>query len=203
VLTHGFNNRLLRMELRRSLWCLSHWRLATESTPFMPGACLNSWQTDACEWSIGYIWSSSDWIERGLFITLALMLSCTLFIFIRFSCRYYSARRESRAFVPDSWRAVDRYQRTVVADLSRGLRTLKAIASAAPFLGLAGTSYWVLGGLFFAIPDRQPGSSTSSKQELHHRSSRLQLQFSWLFQPYLPTTSSARASTASSGNSQA
>ena len=167
------------MELRRSLWCLSRWRLATESTPFMPGACLNSWQTDACEWSIGYVWRSSDWIERGLFITLALMLSCTLFVFIRFFRRYYLARRESRAFVPDSWRAVHRSQRTLVAD----------------------PGFWA--DYSSAIPDRQAGSSTSSKQELHHRSSRLQRQFSWLFQPYLPTTSSARASTASSGNSQA
>jgi len=115
----------------------------------MPGACLNSFQTDACDWSIPYVWRSSDWIERSLFITLALMLSCTLFVFIRFSRHYYLARRESRAFIPDSWRAVHRRQRTLVADLSRGLRTLKAIASAAPFLGLAGTSYWVLGGLFF------------------------------------------------------
>jgi hypothetical protein len=77
------------------------------------------------------------------------MLFCILFVFIRFSRRYYLARLESRAFVPDSWRAVHRSQRTLIADLSRGLRTLKAIASAAPFLGLAGTSYWVLGGLFF------------------------------------------------------
>jgi biopolymer transport protein ExbD len=77
------------------------------------------------------------------------MLSYTVFIFVRFSRRYCSARRESRAFVPDSWRAVHRSQRTLVADLSRGLRTLKAISSSAPFLGLAGTSYWVLGGLYF------------------------------------------------------
>lgn len=115
----------------------------------MPGACLNSWQTDACEWSIAYVWRSSDWIERGLFIALALMLFCTLFVVGRFSRCYYVARREARAFVPDSWRALQRRQRTFVGDLSRGLRTLKAIATAAPFLGLAGTSYWILGGLFF------------------------------------------------------
>jgi hypothetical protein len=77
------------------------------------------------------------------------MLVYTVFIFLRFSGRYYLARRESRAFVGDSWCAVQRSQRTLVADLSRGLGTVKAIASAAPFLGLAGTSYWILGGLFF------------------------------------------------------
>ncbi len=115
----------------------------------MPGACLNSFQTDACEWSIAYVWHSSDWVERGLFIALALMLAYTVFVLIRFSRCNYLARRESRAFVEDSWCAVQRSQRTFVADLSRGLRTLKAIASTAPFLGLAGTSYWILGGLFF------------------------------------------------------
>src|SRR5450631_626897 len=113
----------------------------------MPGACLNSWQTDACEWSIGYVWRASDWIERGIFIFLALMLAYTGFVLLRFSRRYYLARRESRALVNDSWRALQRNQRTLVADLSRGLRTLKAISSAAPFLGLAGTSYGILAAL--------------------------------------------------------
>jgi biopolymer transport protein ExbD len=114
----------------------------------MPGACLNSFQTDACEWSIGYVWRSSDWVERGLFIALAVMLSYTVLVLIRFSRRCYLARHESPAFVRD-FCTVQRSLRTFVADLSRGLRTLKAIASTAPFLGLAGTSYWILGGLFF------------------------------------------------------
>jgi hypothetical protein len=35
-------------------------------------------------------------------------------------------------------------QKVLLADLSRGVGTLKAIASAAPFLGLAGTSYGIL-----------------------------------------------------------
>lgn len=129
--------------------------VSNRENTLMPGACLNSWQTDACEWSIGYIWRSSDWIERGLFVALALMLFCILFIFIRFSRRYYLARRESRTFVPNSRRALDRSHRTLVADLSRGLGTLKAIASASPFLGLAGTSYWVLGGLSFGYSGSQ------------------------------------------------
>jgi biopolymer transport protein ExbD len=115
----------------------------------MPGACLNSFQTDACDWTIPYVWHSSDWVERGFFIALALMLVHIGFVLIRFSRRYYLARRESRAFIGESWCAVQRSQRDSVADLSRGLRTLKAITSAAPFLGLAGTSYWILGGLSF------------------------------------------------------
>lgn len=115
----------------------------------MPGVCLNSFQTDACEWSTAYVWHSSDWAERFFFIVLALMFGYTVFILVRFSRCYYLACPASRAFVGDSAVAVQRSQRTFVADLTRGLGTLKAIASAAPFLGLAGTSYWILGGLSF------------------------------------------------------
>ena len=108
----------------------------------MPGACLKSWQTDAWEWSIGHVWRSSDWIERGIFVALALMLAYTLFVLIRVSRRYYLARRESRALVHDSWRTFQLSQRTIVADLRRGLQTLKAVANAAPFLGLAENRLW-------------------------------------------------------------
>jgi len=91
----------------------------------------------------------SDWVERGIFVGLALMLAYIVFVVIRFSRRYYLARRESRALVHDSWRVFQRRQRSIIADLSRGLRTLRAIAVSAPFLGLAATSYWISGGLFF------------------------------------------------------
>jgi biopolymer transport protein ExbB/TolQ len=117
----------------------------------MPGVCLNSWQTDGCEWSIGYLWRSSDWVERLFLVALALMLAYAVFVFSRFFCRCYSARRQSRALVPDSTRAFQRSQRRLVAKLSRGLGTLKSIASIAPFLGLAGTCYGILGGLFRGI----------------------------------------------------
>jgi biopolymer transport protein ExbD len=112
----------------------------------MPAVCLNSWQTDGCQWSTGYLWRSSDWFERLVFVALALMLAYTVFVFSHFFCRYYSARHQSRAFVPDSTRAVQRSQRRLVADLSRGVGTLKLIASTAPFLGLAGTCDGILGG---------------------------------------------------------
>lgn len=115
----------------------------------MPGTCLNSWQTS--EWSIGDVWRSSNWIERGIFIALLFMLAYAVFVLSRFCRRYYAARRESRALAPDSRRACLRSQRNLVADLSRELRTLKAIAFAAPFLGLAGTSYWILDALFYGV----------------------------------------------------
>src|SRR5690242_6499136 len=109
----------------------------------MPGACLNSFRTDACVWSIAYVWHSSDSVERFFFIALAVMLAYIVFVPMRFSRRYYLVRRESRTFLGDSLCAVQRSQRTFLADLSRGLGTVKAIASAAPFLGLAATSYWI------------------------------------------------------------
>jgi hypothetical protein len=112
----------------------------------MPGACLNSWRTDGCEWSIRYLWRSSDWFEHLVFFALALMLVDTGFVVSRFYYRYYLARRNSRSFVPDSARAVQRHQKRLLAELRRGVRTLKSIASTAPFLGLAGTCYGMLDG---------------------------------------------------------
>jgi biopolymer transport protein ExbD len=115
----------------------------------MRGACFNSWQMDACQWSIGYVWRSSDWVERAIFIAFALMFAYIVFVLGRFFRRYSLASRKSRALVHNSWRAVQRSQRTFVADLSGGLGILKAISSAAPFLGLAGTSYGILAALWF------------------------------------------------------
>jgi len=107
----------------------------------MPRVCSNSWQADGCEWSIGYLWRSSDYFERFVFVALALMFGYTLFVSVRFSRRYYIARGcndESQ-----------RNRRKLVAELSGGVGVLKAIVSTAPFLGLAGTCYGILDGLLF------------------------------------------------------
>jgi len=105
----------------------------------MPGVCLNSWQREPCEWSIGYLWHFSDGFERFVFVGLALMLFYTAFVFSRFCLRYYSVRRESRLLEPSPAYTAKRHQRKLTADLERGLGTLRAIASLAPYLGLAGT----------------------------------------------------------------
>lgn len=76
------------------------------------------------------------------------MLGYTAFVVVRFSRRYYLARRESRAFLAGSIRSPEQGHKSLVAELGRGVGTLKAIASAAPFLGLAGTSYGVLAGFY-------------------------------------------------------
>jgi len=112
------------------------------------GVRLNLWLTDGYEWSIGNIWRWSDWVERSIFIALALMLGYAAFVVVLVSRRYYLARRESCELFPDSIRASQPGHKRLVAKLSRGVETLKSIAWAAPFLGLAGTCYGVLEGFY-------------------------------------------------------
>jgi len=82
-------------------------------------------------------------VQRGTFIGLALMLAYTFFVLIRFLRCCLLARFESRKVqleAPD----LQARKRKLVGDLTRGLGILKAIGSAAPFLGLVGTSYGIL-----------------------------------------------------------
>jgi hypothetical protein len=76
------------------------------------------------------------------------MLGYTAFVVVRFSRHYGLARRESCALLPDSIRASQPGHKRLVAELSRGVGTLKSIAWAAPFLGLAGTCYGLLEGFY-------------------------------------------------------
>lgn len=115
----------------------------------MPEACVSLLSTDACEWSIGGIWSSSDVVLRGVFLGLALMLAYTVFFAVRFSRRYYLVRRRIHIYDPDDLPNFKRANPTLLADLSPGVGVLKGIASAAPFLGLAGTCYGVTSAFFF------------------------------------------------------
>lgn len=116
----------------------------------MPGLCLNSWPTGAPNWSVGCIWRSSDYVERTIFIVLALMLAYTLFVVGRFLILYYKHSPRLHTFSPDPAQTQRNY-RTIVAELSRGLGTVKAISSLAPFLGLAGTCYGITGGVFIGF----------------------------------------------------
>ena len=76
------------------------------------------------------------------------MLGYTVFVVVRFSSRYYTARRELRAFASGSRGTSQRSHKSLIAELGRGVGTLKSIASAAPFLGLAGMDYGILAALF-------------------------------------------------------
>ena len=65
----------------------------------MPGVWLNSWQTDGCEWSIGYLWRWMNWLERLDVVVLALMLAYVVIVVSRASYSYHLARRKNRTFV--------------------------------------------------------------------------------------------------------
>ncbi len=93
------------------------------------------------------MWRMSDLVECLIFIGLALMLAYTAFITVRFFRRYFLARRESSSLVPDIAPA-SRSRTNFVAELSRGLGTIRSIAAGAPFLGLAGTCYGMLEGFY-------------------------------------------------------
>ena len=97
----------------------------------MRGVCLNGWQPDGCEWTAPYLWRWMSWIVRLDVIVLALMFAGVAIVVIRISCRSYSARRRKEVDNASS--------RKLAAVLSIELGGLKAIASGAPYLGLAGT----------------------------------------------------------------
>lgn len=105
--------------------------------------CVNLGLTDGYESSIEEMWRLSDLVEGLIFFALALMLAYTVFVTVRFFRRYFLACRELSAFVPD-FTPASRSRKNLVAELSRGVATLRSIASAAPFLGLAGTCYGIL-----------------------------------------------------------
>jgi|SRR5579872_3760971 biopolymer transport protein ExbD len=115
----------------------------------MPGYCLNSWQTGTPDWTASCIWHSSDYIERAIFVCFALMLAYNVLVVGWFIRRYLRYRRENLVLTADSSSTSQQNEKKSVADLSRGLGTLKVIASVAPFLGLAGTSYGILSALYF------------------------------------------------------
>lgn len=111
------------------------------------------------------MWRASDLVECLIFIGLALMLAYTVFVSIRFSLRYYSACRKFRDLLSESTVGVQTGQKALIADLSRGVGKLKAIASAAPFLALAGTIYGILclfaRGLFWSY-DWSPSQTAAA-----------------------------------------
>lgn len=121
----------------------------------MPGYCLNSWQSGTPDWSPGCIWHSSDYVERVIYISFALMLAYNVFVVGRF-LRYYYTHREA-SLEGNSVTNSQQGRQRLAADLGRGLRTMKAIPSAAPFLGLAGTCYGILSALYFDYSGSRSG----------------------------------------------
>lgn len=91
------------------------------------------WQADGCEWTIGYLWRSMSTFGRLDVIVLALVLVYFFAIVIHVCCHYYLARRVQRI---DSDGAGSK---KLAAVLNVQVGSLKSIALAAPWLGLAGT----------------------------------------------------------------
>jgi hypothetical protein len=105
------------------------------------GADSDLWPTYDYKQVIAEMWRVSDVVECLIFASLALMLLYAVFVTARFFRLYFLVRRESRAdFAPSP----QQNPKNLIAELSRGIGTLKAIASSAPFLGLAGTAYGVV-----------------------------------------------------------
>ena len=94
------------------------------------------WQAGGCEWTARYLWRSMNWLGRFDVIVLALILAYIFAVVIHVSCRCYLARRA---------RGIDSASRRKLAvDLSIKVGNLKAIASTAPYLGLASTCQGIL-----------------------------------------------------------
>ncbi len=99
----------------------------------MPQACLNPY---GCEWSIGYVWRSMDWLRRLDVVVLVVMLAYILAVVTRVFYRCSLAR---------DLRGIDcAGRRRLAVDLSLQARSLKSIASTAPYLGLLGTCFGIL-----------------------------------------------------------
>ena len=109
---------------------------------------LNTWSTDASGWSIADIWRYADVVEHAIYLSLAVMLGYTVFVLVRFLRNYRLARREFCDLESESSSPSCRHGTEIIAHLSRGLGVLRCIAFAAPFLGLAGTSYGILAALY-------------------------------------------------------
>lgn len=127
----------------------------------MPGDCPNWWQTYGCEWSLGYLWHRMSWLTHLDVFVLALMLAYVVIVVSRGSYRYHLARRQYHTFVRDTTAALgktttrndagdtpswsfEHSQRAIAVNLRLRAETLRSIAYAAPYVGLAGTCCGIL-----------------------------------------------------------
>ena len=94
------------------------------------------------------MWRISDLVECLIFVALALMLVHTAFVTVRFFRRHFFACREYSVLVRDFTPESQRRKKNLLVELNRGVGTLRSIACAAPFLGLAGTCYGMLEGFY-------------------------------------------------------
>jgi biopolymer transport protein ExbD len=94
------------------------------------------WQPGGCEWTIRYLWRWMSSFGRLDVIVLGLMPIYLFAVIIHVYCRYYLARHA---------RGIDiAGRRTLAADLSIEVGSIKSIAITAPYLGLVGTCVGIL-----------------------------------------------------------
>ena len=99
----------------------------------MLAVCVTSWQAYGREWTVFYLWDRLDWISHLDVFVLAAMLAHVAIVFSRDSYYRNEACRESGART-----------RALIIDRNRRVRILQSIATAAPYLGLAGTCFGIL-----------------------------------------------------------
>jgi biopolymer transport protein ExbD len=97
--------------------------------------CNNPWQSYDCEWGVRYLWRWIDWLGRADIILLGLMLVYVVAIFTCFCFGRHSSQRRLGI-------AKDETALTVRVILKAA--SIKSIASAAPYFGLAGTCLGIL-----------------------------------------------------------
>jgi len=68
----------------------------------MLGICANSWQSNACGWSLFDLWHAMDWLSRADVLFLAIMLVDTAVIVCQRFYDYSTAAKQSREFVRDA-----------------------------------------------------------------------------------------------------
>lgn len=101
------------------------------------GVSLNFPQIYEGEWGVSYFWYWLNWIARLDVLVLALMLTYVIVLFSRALYRYHFAPR-----APGSDSA-NREYREFIAELCTKAGSIKAIACAAPYVGLVGTCYGI------------------------------------------------------------
>lgn len=103
----------------------------------MPGPCADPWEAyGACGWSISLLWRSMDWIVRGDVILLGLMLAWAIGVAIHVSYRLSRWGQDSTD---------GRGRRQLVADLGVEVAVVRSIVVVAPYLGLVGACFGILG----------------------------------------------------------
>ncbi len=99
----------------------------------MPGPCLNSWQPQGCDWTVSYLWRSTNWLVHVDVIVLALMLVYVVGVVTHVAYRYHMARHGGGMD--------DSSSRKVASELSAEVGSLKSIALTAPYCGLVGACF--------------------------------------------------------------